>query len=133
MKTEISESESKIFLTNRRKPQKQNVMKKVQSMNELIDSIKSNNHCYDRHFDTYFELLDDCKNFFKENTQDLENQQEYYEQFGLDFGDCFIDKVKTESYFNEEENCVNTVHFMEGYIDSGVPAESYYYGFYITD
>lgn len=109
-------------------------MKNVKNESELINKVEADNYYYrGQNFDNYFELKEYAEKFFNEITEDYEDREGYYSMFGLKAGECHLEKTRTESYFNEETNCVNTVHFYEAYIDSGVPADSYFYGFYITD
>lgn len=109
-------------------------MKNVKNELELIAKIESDNYYYrGQNFSNRAELEENAKQFFNDTTAEYEDRASYYSKFGLQVGECFLDNVKNESFFNEESNCVMTVHFIEGCIDSGVPADSYFYGFYITD
>lgn len=105
-------------------------MKSINNTAALQAKIEIENHYYrDGFYESYSDLENGAKSFFEDVTSDYENKEAYYNSFG----GVHIRRVKSESYFNEETNLVETVEFYEGYIDSGVSADSYFYGFIITE
>jgi hypothetical protein len=108
-------------------------MKDFENENELINYINSNNFWFkDHNFENYEDLKNAANLMFKENTESCENQKEYYNKCGLEIGDCYLDDIETEKYYLEEENITVTVNFIKGYLDSSVPIEDYFFGYYIT-
>lgn len=109
-------------------------MKDVKNTTELIDLINSENYYYNGNdYENYNDLEEAANNFFNEITEDSDDKEKYYSDFGLKVGECFVREVKSETYYNEESNCTNTVKYYEAYIDSGVDAESYFYGYTIDE
>lgn len=109
-------------------------MKDFNTLEELVEFIGDENYYYNGNdFNTLEELKENANKYFNSVTEDYEDRDDYYSQFGVKVGECHIKPVKTEKYYIQENNTTATVHFYEGYIDSGVPAEDYFYGFYITE
>jgi hypothetical protein len=109
-------------------------MKTLKNENELVEFINDNNFWFKgQNFDSYKKLEEAANLFFKENTESCENQEKYYNQFGLKVGECHLNDVKTEKYYIEESNIDVTVFFVEGYIDSGINEEDYFHGYYIVE
>ena len=79
----------------------------------------------------WFEFKESAEEHFKTITEDSDDQEDYYSHFGLNVGECYIDKVKVEKFYVEEVGDVVTVEFYESYIDSGVNQEDYFHGFVI--
>jgi hypothetical protein len=105
-------------------------MKNITNKNELISQIEANNYYYrDNNFDDYATLEKSTNEFFKSITADYDDVDEYY----VKFGGVSIERVGVEKFYNEEGNTTFTVNFYEGWIDSGVPAEDYFYGYIILE
>ena len=105
-------------------------MKEFNTLDEIEVYIKNegNYHYRDSYFGEYMEFETAARNFFDEITADYENREEYYKEFGLKPGECFIRRTKEEKYYVHEINNVVVVKYYEAYVDSGVPASDYYYG-----
>lgn len=109
-------------------------MKNFNTVEELVKFIGNENYYYNgNNFETYSELEENANEYFNSITEDYEDREDYYSEFGLKVGECHTKAVKPKKYYIEENNTTATVNFYEGYIDSGVPAEDYFYGFYITE
>lgn len=106
-------------------------MKNIANEIELVSQINSNNYYFNgNNFENYSSLKNAAENFFKSILEDYDGDvEEYYQRFG----GLHIEKVRVEKFFNEEGNTTLTVDFYEGYIDSGVPAEDYFYGYIISE
>ncbi len=108
-------------------------MKNFNTLEELVEFIGNENYYYNgNNFETYSELEEDANKYFNDTTEDYEDREKYYTEFGLKVGECHLECKKKEKYYIEESNTTATVHFYEAYIDSGVPEENYFYGFYIN-
>ncbi len=105
-------------------------MKKFETKTEAIEFLKSNNYGYS-FCENYSEFRDEASQHFLDVTADYDDQKEYYETFGLNVGDVNENSVKTELI--EIEDNLYKVKFYEAYIDSGVPAEDYFYAFWFVD
>ena len=100
------------------------------TINELRELINSNNHYFrNREFKNYFEFLSKAKQHFLSVTVDCDDQQAYFEMFGLDLGEVYVDDHRVEKYFVDEVNATVSVRYYEAYIDSGVNKENYFYGY----
>jgi len=112
-------------------------MKEFKNEQEAIEAIESENYYYrDGQFENYAEIEKAANNYFREITEnDLEpdEEKEHYSKFGLEVGECHLEIVKTELFFNEEINATMKVYFVEGYIDPGVQTEDYFYGYFIEE
>lgn len=105
-------------------------MKNIANESELISQIEANNYYYKgNNFENYSSLENAAMEYFKSITADYDDVDGYYKKFG----GVHVEKVRNEMYYNEGGNTTLTVHFYEAYIDSGVPAEDYFYGFFITE
>ena len=99
-------------------------MKTLNTIQDLKDLVNNNNYYYkNNEFSDPFYLIESADEYFKS----FANGDSNYSTEGF-----FIDKVKTEKYLIEEVNATVTVDFYEAYIDSGVNAEDYFYGFTIN-
>lgn len=105
-------------------------MKNIANESKLISQIEANNYYYrGNSFENYSALENAANEYFKSVTADYDDVDGYYEKFvGVS-----IEKVRVENFYNEEGNTTLTVHFYEGWIDSGVPAEGYFYGYFIAE
>jgi hypothetical protein len=109
-------------------------MKEVKNIQEAISLIEFNNYYYkDGKFENRNEIEESAKNHFSSITENFDNKAEYYETFGLQIGECHTMLVKSEKIYISDQNITIAVHYFESYIDSGVPCEDYFYGYYIEE
>lgn len=109
-------------------------MKTFENTELIVEFVEYNNYYFKgNRFESFSELNNAACNHFNDVTEDYENREEYYKQFGVDLNDCRVEKVRVEKYFNEECNDVTTVEFYEGYIDSGVNEEDYFHGYIVRN
>ena len=109
-------------------------MKEFETVEELIEFINLENANYRGcNFESYNDFEGSAKEHFNDITEEYEDREEYYSEFGLEVGDCTISKGKSsEEYYVNEMKSVVRVDYYESYIDSAVPSEDYFYGFYTT-
>jgi hypothetical protein len=109
-------------------------MKTVKNESELVDIIDFQSYLYKgKKYDSYKDLKSASIEYFSSITAGFEDEEDYYDKFGLKIGECHLDTVKSEKYFNKGSNATITVDFVEGYIDSGAPEEDYFYGYFFTE
>jgi hypothetical protein len=104
-------------------------LSKTQDVVELVDS--SNYYFKGNKFNDYSEMRSAAEEHFMNVTEGSDNQEEYYNYFGLDLGEVHINTVKIEKYFVEEVNTTVIVTLYEAYIDSGVSNEDYFHAYTI--
>lgn len=105
-----------------------------QDENDLVSYIENELYYYrDRLFNDYHELEDGAFKFFREQFESDKDFQDYLNKFG---GDINIEKIGSVTYDIETDfvfiTKVEAVYY-EAYIDSGVSAESYFYGYIFKD
>lgn len=105
-------------------------MKTVSTLQELIDVVENISRYNGNGFENHFEAVKKAEEYFLSVTNDMEDPQQYYNGFGLEYGKVFTDKIKTEKYFVDEVNCVVDVNYIESYIDSG--SDDYFYSYYLN-
>lgn len=114
------------------KPIKISKMKNLKTIEELRELVNSENYYFQgNELDTFFDLQKASEEHFKQITEDQDDQEKYYQHFGLNVGEAHINKVKVENYFVDEVNTTVAVCFYESYIDSGVSNEDYFHAYLI--
>ena len=109
-------------------------MKTTANLSGLINKIGHENYYYKgNNFENYLELEKEANSHFKSITKDIEEEEDYCAHFELKIGECHLKEVREEMYSDDEFNMDFTIHFVESYIDPGVPAEDYFYGFHISN
>jgi len=113
--------------------QKQKDMNTLNTIEEVRQVVNNNNYYFKgNEFNSYSELESAAEEHFKSITEDSDDQEGYYNHFGLNVGEAHVDKVKVDKFYVEEVGDVVTVDFYESYIDSGVNQEDYFHGFIIS-
>lgn len=89
-------------------------MRDFKNIDEVVDFVNENNYWYNgNRFESFDELSKSANEHF-------------------DVCDVETHLVKNEKYFDLDSQNTLTVSFYESYVDSGVGAEDYFYGYIIS-
>ena len=107
-------------------------MKTLNNTQEITELVESNNYYFQgQEFENFSDFYKNACNHF--NDIEFEYREYYYNQFGVELGECRFNKVKTEKYYVEDLKNVIEVQFYEAYIDSGVNEEDYFHGYILVE